>query len=76
VRCANTSWPLNGAIIRVIKTRNYDGDLWAYVEIPNQPLIPGGIDPGWMLVCELPNARYPGLRPLMRGPRMRRYLGG
>lgn len=75
VRCEDTSWELNGVTIEVHKTRNYDGDLWAYVSVPDQPLIPGGLESGWMLVCVLPRSRYPGLRPLMRGHRMKRFLG-
>ena len=76
VRCEDSSWELNGANIEVFKTRTYDGDLWAYVAVPDQPLIPGGMESGWMLVCNIPRARYPGLRPLMRGHRSRKYLGG
>lgn len=76
VRCEDSSWPLSGVHVEVRKTRAYDGELWAYVDIPDQALIPGGVESGWMLVCNIPRPRYPGLRPLMRGRRSRKYLGG
>jgi len=75
VRCEDASWPLNGAHIDVYRTRTYDGEFWAYVGIGDQALIPGGVESGWMLVCNIPRPRYPGLTPLMRGARSRKYLG-
>lgn len=76
IRCDKRGFRLNGAQIDAYQTRYIDGELWVYVEVPDQPLVPGGGPFGWMLVCNIQRPRLPGLQPLMMGRRRRGLLGG